>query len=309
MKAEAIRPSPATATAGPPSNTLAVAGSLLALYIIWGSTYLAIHFALEGFSPFFMAGLRFLLAGVPMYAFLRLRGTPNPNRAQWRGAAIAGTLLLVGGNGGVVFAEQWVASGLAALGVATMPLWAALFAGLWGQWPNRREWIGIGLGLVGVGLLNLNSDLHGNMWGTIFLLGAPMCWALGSVWSRRLPLPPGAMASAAQMLIGGAVLLLIAGLTGEHLPATLPGLRPLGALIYLAVFGSIVAFSAYGYLLRHVRPTVATSYAYANPVVAVALGAALAGEPITPLTLGAMAVILAAVALVTLKPQNAKQAP
>jgi len=308
MKAEAVGAIPATAEAGPRSNTLAVVGSLLALYLIWGSTYLAIRFALAGFSPFLMAGLRFVLAGVPMYAFLRLRGAPNPTRTQWGGAALAGSLLLVGGNGGVVFAEQWVASGLAALGVATMPLWAALFAGLWGQWPSRREWIGIGLGLVGVALLNLNSDLRGNSWGAIFLLGAPICWALGSVWSRRLPLPPGAMSSAAEMVVGGVVLLGIAALTGERLPATLPGIRPLGALIYLAVFGSIIAFSAYGYLLRHVRPTVATSYAYANPVVAVALGAALAGEPITPLTLAAMAVILAAVALVTLKPADAKTA-
>ncbi len=243
-----------------------------------------------------------------MYVFLRLRGAPNPSAAQWRGAALAGTLLLVGGNGGVVFAEQWVASGLAALGVAMMPLWAALFAGLWGQWPNRREWGGIALGLVGVLLLNLNADLHGNVWGAIFLLGAPMCWALGSVWSHRLTLPPGPMSSAAEMVVGGAVLLGIAGLVGEHLPATLPGIRPLGALIYLVVFGSIIAFSAYGYLLRHARPTVATSYAYANPVVAVALGAALAGEAVTPLTLLAMAVILVAVALVTLKPAAVKQA-
>jgi drug/metabolite transporter (DMT)-like permease len=305
MKAETMRPVVAPATKAAPNNTLAIILALLSLYIIWGSTYLAIRIALEGFPPFFMAGVRFLAAGALMYGFLRLRGTPNPTRRQWGGAALVGGLLLVGGNGGVVFAEQWVASGVAALGVGAVPLWAALFAGLWGNWPQRREWVGIALGLVGLVLLNLDGDMRANPWGAVFLIGATMSWALGSVWARRLPLPPGAMASAAEMIAGGAILLLIALVTGEHVPATLPGARPLGAVIYLAIFGSIIAFSAYGYLLRNVRPAVATSYAYANPVVAVLLGAVVASERITPLTLGAMAIILLAVAIVTSKPSRA----
>ncbi|HUS13883.1 MAG TPA: drug/metabolite exporter YedA [Chloroflexia bacterium] len=274
--------------------------ALLTLYIIWGSTYFAIKVALEGFPPFLMAGARFLVAGVGMYAFLRLRGIPNPRRAEWRGAAIVGILLLATGNGGVVFAEQWIGSGLAALGVATVPVWAALFAGLWGQWPSGREWAGIVLGLVGMVLLNLESDLRANPIGAVAVLAAAASWALGSVWSRRLSLPPGAMASSAEMLAGGGVLMLASLLTGEHI-AAVPGPRPLLAVAYLVVFGSIVAFSAYGYLLRYTRPAVATSYAYANPLVAVLLGVTFAGEHISLSGILAMVVILAGVGLVTIR--------
>jgi len=271
--------------------------ALLAVYVVWGSTYLAIRIALEGFPPFLMAGLRFLLAGGVLYLVLRLRGAPAPRRQQWGSAALVGGLLLLGGNGGVVMAEQWVASGLTALGVATVALWSAIFAGLWGQWPRRLEWVGLAVGFAGVALLNLEGNLRASPAGAVALLVATMSWALGSMWSRHLDLPAGLMASAAQMLAGGGLLLLASVTIGEKVPRAVPA-RPLLALAYLVVFGSWVGFSAYLYLLRRVRPAVATSYAYVNPVIAMTLGVAFAGERVTLTEWVAMPVILGGVALV-----------
>jgi drug/metabolite transporter (DMT)-like permease len=207
-----------------------------------------------------------------------------------------GALLLVGGNGGVTFAEQWVPSGLAALVVATTPLWAALFSGLWGRWPVRLEWAGLALGIAGVALLNLENGLSANPLGAAALLFATASWAFGSIWSGRLSLPSGLMAPAAEMLVGGALLMGISLALGELVP-TAPSERSLWSLAYLIVFGAIVAYSAYTYLLKRVRATLATSYAYVNPVVAVGLGVWLAGEQITGIGMMAMVVILAGVAL------------
>jgi drug/metabolite transporter (DMT)-like permease len=281
--------------------------SLLAVYVVWGSTYLAIRVALGGFPPFLMAALRFLLAGGVLYVVLRLRGAPAPRRRQWGGAAVVGGLLLLGGNGGVVMAEQWVASGLAALGVATVALWSAIFAGLWGQWPRRLEWVGLAVGFAGVALLNLEGNLRASPAGAIALLVATTSWALGSMWSRHLDLPSGLMASAAQMLTGGGLLLLASVLVGERVPRAVPA-RPVLALAYLVVFGSWVGFSAYLYLLRRVRPAVATSYAYVNPAIAMALGVAFAGERITLSEWVAMPVILGGVALVMVAHGRAEEA-
>ncbi len=271
--------------------------ALLAVYVIWGSTYLAIRIALEGFPPFLMAGIRFVVAGAVLFAVLWLRGAPAPTPRQWGGAALVGGLLLLGGNGGVVVAEQSVASGLAALGVATVALWSALFAGLWGQWPRKMEWVGLAVGFGGVALLNVGGGLRASPGGAIALLLAPVSWALGSMWSRRLDLPDGLMASAAQMLTGGAMLLAVSGAVREKPPAALAA-RPALALAYLIVLGSWVGFSAYLYLLRRVRPAVATSYAYVNPVVAMVLGVALGGERIEGGEWAAMPVIVAGVAIV-----------
>lgn len=273
--------------------------ALLALYILWGTTYLAMKIGLTSFPPFFMGGFRFLLAGGILYPFLRLRGAPAPTRVQWIGSLLVGALLLVGGNGGVIFAEQWVASGLASLGIAAVPLWAAIFSGLFGRWPTRLEWIGLGLGFVGVVLLNLENGLHANPLGAIVLLIAPMCWAFGSIWSQHLPLPKGLMASATQMLAGGVLFFLLGLATGERM-TSIPGPQPLLAVAFLVVGGSLVAFCAYGYLLRKVRPALATSYAYVNPVVAVGLGVGFAGEKITLVGLLAMLTILSGVGLVSL---------
>ncbi len=271
--------------------------ALLAVYFIWGSTYLAIRMAIEGFPPFMMAGLRYSIAGSLLYLFLRSKGEPAPTRAQWRGATLIGGFLLLGGNGGVAFAEQWVPSGLAALVIATTPIWMVLFSGIWGRWPGRIEWTGLLLGLAGVALLNLDASLRANPLGFLALLAAALSWSFGSAWSRHLPLPSGLMASAAEMIAGGALLLLVSALGGEKAPAALEW-RSTGALLYLVVFGSLVGFSSYVYLLTRVRPALATSYAYVNPVIAVFLGVMFAGERITLVGLTAMLIILAGVVLV-----------
>lgn len=273
--------------------------ALFALYVIWGSTYLAMFIALRSFPPFLMASIRFILAGGMLYIFLRVRGEKAPTRAQWLRAGVIGTLLLAGGNGGVVFAEQWVASGLTAVAIAAVPLWTAFFAGLLGRWPTRIEWAGLTFGFGGVLLLNLANGFWANPLGAIALLLSPICWSLGSALSHRLALPKGLMSSAAQMLVASLVLLLMGLVTGERLHGW-PSTEALLAVAFLIVFGSLVAFTAYGYLLRRVRPALATSYAYVNPVVAVALGVALAGEHITTTGIVAMLVILAGVGLISL---------
>jgi drug/metabolite transporter (DMT)-like permease len=273
--------------------------ALISLYLIWGSTYLGMRIAIESFPPFLMAGIRFLLAGSILYTFLRIRKHAAPTRAQWLGAGLIGVLLVVVGNGGVSFAEQWVASGLAAVMVAATPLWTALFIGLQGRWPTRLEWVGLGLGFVGVILLNLEQGVWANPLGAILLLLAPMGWSLGSALSSRVSLPAGLMASAVQMLVGGVILLVLALLFGERI-THLPSMRSSVAMVYLIFIGSLIAYSSYGYLLRHVRPALATSYAYVNPMVAVGLGVGLAGEKITLVGVMAMVVILTGVGLVSL---------
>jgi drug/metabolite transporter (DMT)-like permease len=274
--------------------------SLLALYLIWGSTYLAMRFAIEGFPPFMMAGIRFVIAGGLFTLFLRLRGAPWPTSTQWRSAFLVGGLLLLGGNGAVAYAEQWIGSGVAALAIATVPLWTVLFSELWGHHSSRHEWLGILIGFAGVGLLGFGADMRASVGGALALLFAAASWAFGSVWSKRLTMPPGLMSSAAQMLGGGLLLMIASFVLGERLLAP-PSFKALAALAYLIVFGSFVAFTAYQFLFHSVRPALATSYAYVNPVVALALGAWLAGEHVGALEVAAMAVIVAGVALVVME--------
>ena len=230
-------------------------------------------------------------------AALARRGGADPR--AWFNAAVTGTLLLGLGNGLVCFAEQWVTSGLAAVAVASMPLFAASFGLAYREWPSRMEWIGLVVGFVGVILLNLGNGLNGSALGAIALLIAPAAWAFGSVWSRRRDMPPAMMNTAAQMLCGGIALSLFSLSLGERFPLE-PTRNSLLALAYLTVFGSLVAFSAYLYLLKNVRPLLATSYAYGNPPVAVLLGSLLLGEIVHPSDLAAMAVILLGVGMITL---------
>jgi drug/metabolite transporter (DMT)-like permease len=244
-----------------------------------------------------MSALRFLAAGAVMYAFLRWRGVAPPTPRQWRNTVVTGTLLLAAGNGLVCYAEQTVSSSLAAVAIAGMPLFAALFAGLYGRWPRPRDWIGIAVGFSGVILLNLGGEMRASPAGAIALVAAPLCWAFGSVWSRQQDMPDPLMSTAAQMLTGGAVLVLVTLLLGESWPAA-PTLRATAALAYLTVFGSLVAFTAYIFLLQHVRPALATSYAYVNPPIAVALGVWLLDEPFSSWELAAMVVILSGVAVI-----------
>lgn len=271
--------------------------ALFAVYVIWGSTYLAMRIALETMPPFLMAGPRFVVAGAGMYAFLRIRGASAPTRQEWVASAKVGFLLLTCGNGAVALAQKsGVTSGVVAVIVSSMPVWAAVFGRFFGDAPARREWLGLTLGFAGVIVLNLGGDLKLDPRGLIGLV-APITWALGSVWGKRLPLPRGLMATATQMICGGAAMLVLAGVTGERF-TQVPSLRSLGAMTYLALFGSIVAFSAYTWLLRHARPALATSYAYVNPLVALLLGRFIGGEPLGVTVLAAAAVSLAGVALI-----------
>ncbi|HEX2622203.1 MAG TPA: drug/metabolite exporter YedA, partial [Phototrophicaceae bacterium] len=258
-------------------NRLAIILSIAAVYIIWGSTYLAMRFAVESFPPFMMTATRYLCAGGIMLVILVVRGEQLPTFKQIRNAALIGSLMLGVGTGGVAFAEQWVASGLAALAVAAVPVWTALFAGFWGRFPNRAEWIGLALGLSGVALLNLEHGLQANPLGALALLVGPISWAFGSMLSRQITLPSGLMATAIEMIGGGIFMAVISLLTREHFQGQMTSASVL-ALLYLIVFGSLIAFNAYMYLLKNVRPVMATSYAYVNPVVAVLLGVIFAGE-------------------------------
>lgn len=296
------------------TNTLATASdqnragawvplAMLALYIVWGSTYLAIRIALESYPPFLLAGLRFAVAGVLLFGYLRWRGTPLPSARQWRNAAFTGVLLLGFGNGLVCYAEQSVSSGVSAVAVASMPLFAAIFAALYGNWPTRSETAGLLIGFVGVIVLNLGSALSGSHIGAIALLIAAMAWAFGSVWSKHQDMPTGLMNTAAQMLCGSIALLAVGMLTSEKLP-THPSLHATAAAAYLVVFGSLIAFSAYLYVLKHARPAFATSYAYVNPPVAVLFGVLLLGETVGPYDLAGMAVILLGVGIITFARQR-----
>jgi len=271
--------------------------SLFALYVIWGSTYLAIKISLTGYAPFAMGAIRMVGAGVVLLAWLKLRGTPWPTAMQWRNCAIAGVLLLCFGNGLVGYAELTVSSSLAAVAVAAMPLYAAFFAGLTGQWPARRDAYGLALGFTGVVLLNLGGELRASPLGALALVAAPMAWAYGSVWSRGRDLPDPWMNTALQMVIGGIAQGLVSLALGEAWPES-PPWQATAALAYLAVFGSLVAFTAYLYLLRTVRPALATSYAYVNPPVAVLLGVLLAGESVGGFEIAAMVVVVAGVAVI-----------
>ncbi|MCG8293643.1 MULTISPECIES: drug/metabolite exporter YedA [Pseudomonas] len=279
---------------------LLLVGAFLALYLVWGSTYLVIRIGVESWPPMLMAGVRFVIAGCLLYGFLRWRGVPAPTWPQWRAAGAIGFLLLSCGNGGVTLAEHaGVASGVAALAVATVPLFTLVFGLMFGHRNSRLEWAGIALGLVGIGMLNMGSNLQASPMGAALILFAAAAWAFGSVWSKNLPLPQGAMASAAEMLVGGVVLLIASALSGERM-TQMPTAAGWGALAYLVFFGSILAFSAYMYLLKHVRPAAATSYAYVNPAVAVLLGIVFAGEQIGAEECVAMAVIIGAVVLIGL---------
>ena len=276
-----------------------VAIALAALYIIWGSTYLGIRFALEGgFPPFLLGGVRFIIAGGLMYAFLRWRGVPAPTRAQWGNAAMMGVFLLVLGNGMVNLAEKTVSSGMTAVAVASAPLWMGIFAAMRRQKPNRMEWIGLGIGFLGVLWLNAGSSLTASPVGLVALLVASLAWSFGSIWSRGRDLPSPFMASAAQMLCGGVAMCIVGAAIGERFHG-LPSAHALAAFAYLIVFGSIVGFSAYIWLLHHVRPALAGSYAYVNPAIAVALGAWLAHERFGAHELVAMGVILLGVVAIT----------
>ncbi|HVL59384.1 MAG TPA: EamA family transporter, partial [Burkholderiaceae bacterium] len=263
--------------------------------IVWGSTYLGIRIVVADLSPMFAMGTRFLAAGAALYLWLAVRGAPRPDRRDWRNAVLLGALLVVFGNGCVAIAERTVSSGLAALFVAAAPLAAAVFGGLLGEaWPTRAQWCAIALGMFGVTLLGFGKGFGGDGYSLGMLAAAVLGWSLGSVLCReRVKVPAGLQGVAMQMLTGGALMLAASLLLQEPwaLPATAASA---GAWLYLVVAGSLIAFPAYIYLLGVVPAHVATSYCFVSPVIAAALGVAVAGETLTPGETGAAALIVGA---------------
>ncbi len=300
-------------TTGEPSR-LALVGAFAAIYIVWGSTYLAIRIAIETLPPFAMAGIRFIIAGSALYAWARGRGAAAPSKTHWWSALVLGGFLLLGGNGAVVWSEKTVPSGVVALLVATVPLWMVVINCVrrGGVRPTRWECIGLILGFMGVAILVNPRPGSGNEVGgqvpSLHLLSAgavvlgSLSWAIGSVWSQHAKVPASPILFAGMEMLAGGILLSIAGLVagewndvrgwGFSLPSCL-------ALAYLGVFGSIIAFSAYTWLLRVTTTAKVSTYAYVNPVVAVLLGFLVKGEPLAPGTIGAMAVIISGVVFIT----------
>ncbi len=279
------------------NQTLLIIAALFCTYFIWGSTYLAIKFGIESFPPFLMAGVRFTVAGLILFAIMRFLGAPNLTKKQWLAATAIGILLPAIGNGTVTYVQQNVSSSVAALSIATAPIWMAIFSSFWGHHISRQEWLGIAIGLCGIVLLNLGGSLHGDYRSAGLLIFAAASWSLGSVWGKHLALPIGLMAPASQMFTGGVALLVFSALQNENWPTQITT-KSWYAMLFLVVLGSLVAYSAYQYLLKNVRPLVASSNTFINPLVAFALGIWLAGETVTSTEYVALGVILIGVFLV-----------
>ena len=293
------------------NHTLKIVLAFAAIYIIWGTTYLVIRIAIETVPPFFMAGTRFLLAGILLFTLLRLRGVPLPRRLHWRSAFIVGALLIVGGSGLLTWSEQQVPSSTAALVVATVPLWIALFDWLIfkGPRPDKRVTLGLAFGFLGIALLVGPGQILGtsgfSLLALLVLLMSPILWSFGSLYSRQIALPDNPFMTTASELLAGGVLLLLAGLlTGEasQLDISAVSTRSLAAMLYLMIFGSLIGFTSYIWLLQHVQATRVATYTYVNPVIAVFLGWLIAGETITPTTIAAIVIIVLAVVLITTSP-------
>ncbi|MDE2081587.1 MAG: EamA family transporter [Burkholderiales bacterium] len=274
-----------------------VLACLAATWLVWGSTYLAIKFALLSLPPFFQMGTRFLAAGGLLLAWMRWRGAPWPTRRQWRNAVVVGTLMLGGGMGGTAVAEQSVGSGLVVAFIAVVPVMMALLNWAEGRRPRAFEAAGIGVGLAGVLMLTQGAGFRASPAGLLAVAVSSAAWSVGSVLSqRRLRLAPGAMGFASEMLCGGAVLLGVAALTGESPRQPLQPLA-VAAWGYLVVFGSLVAFSAYMVLLARAPAALVSSYAFVNPLIAMLLGVAVAGEVVTRYEWAAAGVVVAGVLL------------
>lgn len=272
-------------------------GCLAATWLVWGSTYLAIKYALLSFPPFFQMGTRFLVAGALLMAWMRWRGRPLPNVRQWLHAAVVGALMLGGGMGGTAYAEQTVGSGLVVAFIAVVPLMIAALNLIWGLLPTRWETAGIVVGLAGVLLLTQGAGFQASPAGLAAIAMACAGWSLGSVLSQRsLPLAPGAMGFASEMLCGGALLMAMAWLSGES-PEWPPQPLAVAAWGYLVVFGSLVAFNAYMVLLGRASAALASSYTFVTPVIAMLLGVFVADEHVTGYEWLAAGIVLVGVVL------------
>ncbi|WP_036300396.1 drug/metabolite exporter YedA [Methylotenera sp. L2L1] len=278
-------------------QSLMIVLALFCTYFIWGSTYLAIRFGIESFPPFLMGGVRFTVAGVVLFVVMRYLGAAMPSAREWLGAGVVGLLLPALGNGTVCYVQQTVSSSVAALSIATAPIWMAIFSSIWGHKIIPKEWLGIAIGLVGIVLLNLGGSFDGDFMSAFLLIFAAASWSFGSVWGKHLSMPEGLMGAACQMLVGGLALLIVSAYAGESWPAEVSP-RSWGALVFLIVLGSLIAYSAYQYLLKTVRPLVASSNTFVNPIVAFAVGIWFASEHVTMIEMIALGVILVGVFLV-----------
>jgi len=282
--------------------------ALLALYLVWGSTYLAIRFTVETMPPFLQASLRFLVSGVILFVWRRAAGDPKPTFGNWKATAIVGTFMLVGGNGLVSLAEKTVPSGIAALVIATSPFWLVLFEAFrsGGVKPTWQAILGLLVGFGGVFLLIGPADFMGaehkfDTFGIIVLLIAPILWSLGSIYAKGADMPRSSLLSTGmQMLVGSAALLVISVVTGELGGFSLGAVsvQSWWGLIYLITFGSLVGFVSYGWLLHNASVSLLSTYAYVNPVVAVFLGWLLAGEELNERIAVASAIIIGSVILI-----------
>jgi drug/metabolite transporter (DMT)-like permease len=296
-----------------PPSPVGIWIALISVYIVWGSTYLAIRFAVQTMPPFLMAGVRFLISGSLLYFVRRVCGDPPPTRQEWRSASIIGIFLLVGGNGGVVWAEQWVVSGVAALLVATAPLWMILIDTLHPRGWKPSPWVMLGviLGFAGIFILihPFQSMRQGDidLIGAVVLILASLFWSIGSLYSRQAKLPSSPLlGTGMEMLAGGGGLLLLGILSGELKQMSLASISKeswLG-LVYLIVFGSWIGFTAYTWLLRSAPTPLVSTYAYVNPIVAVFLGYFIAEEPLTFRILIATVLVVGSVALITITQQR-----
>jgi drug/metabolite transporter (DMT)-like permease len=287
------------------ASRAALIAAFAAVYVFWGSTYLAIRFTLETIPPFLFAGVRFVVAGALLYAW-SARRAPRPAAVHWRTALIVGALLLLGGNGGVVWAQQRVPSGLAALLVSTEPIWIVILATAMGRERlSATGVIGVIMGFGGVALLVGPQRFAGGepvqLLGAVVIVLAALSWAVGSLYSREAPQPASqSLFTAMSMLAGGALLLsaaVVAGDFGRLDPGAI-SLKSVLALVYLIIFGSLVAFSCYLWIMKAATPARASTYAYVNPVIAVVLGWLLAGEAMSPRVILSAGVIVVAVALI-----------
>lgn len=290
-------------TSTQPSRWLLVA-AFAAIYLIWGSSYIAIHFAIQTIPPFLMTGLRFASGGVILIAWAMLRGTPLPTRAQWRSAIIIGIILFVVNNGAIVWAEgHGVASGIVAVLVATVPMWIVVLTWLrpGGSFPGGIVIAGLALGFIGIILLINPETMTVNLIGMVVVLIGSFAWAFGALYTKSADLPQSAtLSTGIQLFAGGAIQLIISLVVGEFGTFDVAQVSAASALatIYLSIVSSIIAYSAFVWLMRVVAPAKVATYAYVNPVVAVFLGWLLASEPLTPRTLGAAAIIIFAVVLI-----------
>ncbi len=272
--------------------------ALVTLYLCWGSTFLANSLALEGFGPYLVNAVRFIVAGSLLYIWLRLRGESPMPLAAWLWTLPIALLLFVGGSGLLVVAQQRVSSALAATLLALIPLWTVVIVALSERlMPRRNELAGIAVGFCGVVFLRLDGAFQGNLLGIALVFLAGLTWALGSVLSRRLPILHRPLGSAIQMITGGFVVLAVGLFRGESVVWPLPA-RALMGEVFLVTAGSLVGFCIYLFLLRSTRPAVATSYAFTNPLVASLLGWLVLGEAVSAVNVVAMAVIMVGVALV-----------